>query len=197
MHRALENEEFCIYLQPKYNIHTNAIAGAEALVRWMHPEKGMISPGDFIPVFENNGFITNLDYYMWEETCKLLRSWIDEGLNPLPISVNVSRVDIYNSRLAESIVQLVDKYQLPHDLLEFDITESAYAFNPMILIKLVSDLHENGFTILMDDFGNGYSSLSILKDIEVDILKLDMLFLSNSKDTGRGREHSSVCHSNG
>ncbi len=186
MHRALENEEFCIYLQPKYNIHTNAIAGAEALVRWMHPEKGMISPGDFIPVFENNGFITNLDYYMWEETCKLLRSWIDEGLNPLPISVNVSRVDIYNSRLAESIVQLVDKYQLPHDLLEFEITESAYAFNPMILIKLVSDLHENGFTILMDDFGNGYSSLSILKDIEVDILKLDMLFLSNSKDTGRG-----------
>ena len=137
-------------------------------------------------MFENNGFITNLDYYMWEETCKLLRSWIDEGLNPLPISVNVSRVDIYNSRLAESIVQLVDKYQLPHDLLEFEITESAYAFNPMILIKLVSDLHENGFTILMDDFGNGYSSLSILKDIEVDILKLDMLFLSNSKDTGRG-----------
>lgn len=186
MHRALENEEFTIYLQPKYNIHTNAIAGAEALVRWIHPEKGMISPGDFIPVFENNGFITNLDYYMWEKTCQLLRNWIDEGLNPLPISVNVSRVDIYNSRLAESIVQLVDKYQLPHELLEFEITESAYAFNPMILIKLVNDLRENGFTILMDDFGNGYSSLSILKDIEVDILKLDMLFLSNSQDTGRG-----------
>ena len=186
MHRALENKEFRVYLQPKYNIHTNAIAGAEALVRWIHPEKGMISPGDFIPVFENNGFITNLDYYMWEETCRLLRNWIDEGLNPLPISVNVSRVDIYNSRLAESIVQLVDKYRLPHELLEFEITESAYAFNPMILIKLVNDLHENGFNILMDDFGNGYSSLSILKDIEVDILKLDMLFLATSQDTGRG-----------
>lgn len=185
MHKALENDEFIIYMQPKYNVYTNKIVGAEALVRWQHPDRGLISPGTFIPVFEKNGFIAKLDYYVWEKTCQILRNWIDEGIDPNPISVNISQVDIYNTNLAQNIIRLSDKYNIPHRLLELEITESSYGNNPEDVIKVVDELRKNGFTILMDDFGNAYSSLNLLKDIEIDVLKLDMRFLSDTKKTGR------------
>lgn len=187
MHGALEGEEFQVYLQPKYNIHSNLIVGAEALVRWMHPEKGVVSPGEFIPVFERNGFITKLDFYVWEQTCKILKNWIDLGHAPKPISVNLSRANLYLSKLVENITKLVDKYGIPHQLLEFEITEGTYAMEPAALIRVTEGLRANGFVIAMDDFGTGYSSLNILKDIEIDILKLDMQFMVDSKDSSRGQ----------
>ncbi|MEG2839374.1 MAG: EAL domain-containing protein [Lachnospiraceae bacterium] len=186
MNGALEREQFEIYLQPKYNIHTNLPCGAEALVRWIHPKKGIISPDKFIPVFERNGFITKLDYYVWEQACKCLHRWVSQGLRPYPISVNVSRVNIYNPNLAETLLELVQRYQLEPKLLNLELTESAYTDNPMAMKKMMAQLQRHGFSIMMDDFGNGYSSLSLLKDIMVDVLKIDMRFLSVSEFPGRG-----------
>ena len=184
--QALDEQQFVVYLQPKYNIHTNQPYGAEALVRWMHPAKGMISPGSFIPVFEANGFIGKLDYYMWEHVCQLLRKWIDAGLNPAPISVNVSRANLYNPDFADLISRLVEQYHLPNGLVNLEITESAYMENPEMMIHTVKELQRRGFVIMMDDFGSGYSSLNTLKDIPVDVLKIDMNFLRNGSEDGRG-----------
>ena len=130
MRHALDEEEFVLYLQPKYSLQDNRICGAEVLVRWAKPEGGMISPGEFIPVFERNGFITKLDYYVWEKTCKLLAEWIAEGKKPSPVSVNISRVSLYNPRLVEAICGLTDRYHIPRELLELELTESAYTTNP-------------------------------------------------------------------
>lgn len=185
MVQALQDEQFIVYLQPKYSLETNAPAGAEALVRWMHPKKGMISPGLFIPVFEKNGFIERLDHYVWEVICKYLKKWIDEGLKPNPISVNISRVDLYNPQIVDFIINLVDKYNVPHELFQLELTETAYMDNPQVMKQVVAGLKENGFTVMMDDFGSGYSSLSILKEIEVDVLKIDMRFFDSSGNDGR------------
>ena len=155
------------------------------LVRWIDPERGMILPGDFIPVFEQNGFIMKLDYYVWEKTCQLLRRWLDEGRNPYPISVNVSRVSLYNPRLAEVLGDLVKQYDIPPRLLQLELTESAYTTNQQSTKAIMSTLQQMGFCILMDDFGSGYSSLNVLKDIEVDVLKIDMKFLSNTENEAR------------
>lgn len=183
--KALDNEEFEVYLQPKTIIHTEECYGAEALVRWIHPEKGMISPGKFIPVFESNGFIGRLDYYMWDHTCKLLRNWIDEGLEPDPVSVNVSRANMYNPNLVFMLKSLLDKYDLPARFLQLELTESAFMDEPDMMIQKVQELQEIGFVILMDDFGSGYSSLNTLKDIPVDVLKVDMKFLGNGDGDGK------------
>lgn len=182
---ALEQGQFEIYIQPKYDLSTNLPVGGEALVRWNHPKKGMISPGIFIPVFEKNGFISRLDFYVWEKVCQLFRKWKDEGLAPHPISVNVSRVNLYNPQMVENICGLMEKYDLPPRLLELELTETAYTDNPLIMRSVVERLREKGFAVLMDDFGSGYSSLSILKDFEVDTLKIDMHFLEDSKILGR------------
>ncbi|WP_455597015.1 EAL domain-containing protein, partial [Cloacibacillus porcorum] len=131
MSSALATGQFQIYLQPKYHIASNRPVGAEALVRWFHPQKGLIPPGDFVPVFERNGFIPKLDYYVWEEVCRLLRKWADEGRELYPISVNISRVDLYNPRLAEKVIELTEKYDLPSELLNLELTESAYTDNPV------------------------------------------------------------------
>lgn len=186
MKSALENHEFVVYYQPKYGLSDNQIAGAEALVRWKHPERGMISPGGFIPVFERNGFITKLDYYVWEQTCIQLRRWLDEGKQPLPISVNLSRISLYNKEVVEVICDLVDKYQIPRRLFQVELTESAYNTNPKAVQEMMQRLREEGFYILMDDFGSGYSSLNVLKDIVVDVLKMDMKFFSGDDKEGRG-----------
>lgn len=186
MSAALATGQFQIYLQPKYHIASNRPVGAEALARWFHPQNGLISPGDFVPVFERNGFIQKLDYYVWEEVCKLLRKWADEGRELYPISVNISRVDLYNPRLAEMIIELTEKYDLPPELLNLELTESAYTDNPVAMSETMAKLQSKGFTIMMDDFGSGYSSLNILKDISVDVLKIDMRFLSKTKIPGRG-----------
>lgn len=185
MRSALAKEEFVIYLQPKYELQTNTIAGAEVLVRWIDPNRGMISPGDFIPIFERNGFIMNLDLYVWEKSCQLLRKWLDEGKRALPISVNISRVSLYNPRLAEVLCGLVDKYNIPPELFQLELTESAYTTNQSSIYSMMTDLQEKGFVIMMDDFGSGYSSLNILKDLKVDVLKIDMRFLSDTEEEAR------------
>lgn len=185
MQNALETEQFEVYLQPKFVMNTNEPFGAEALVRWKHPEKGLIFPGQFIPVFERNGFIRKLDFYMWERVCKLLRKWLDSGIQPAPISVNVSRVNMYNPNLVCMLSELLDKYSIPASLLNLEITESSYMDNPNQMKKTIAELKSIGFIIMMDDFGSGYSSLNALKEIDVDILKIDMKFLPTGESDSR------------
>ncbi len=175
---ALEEGQFQVYLQPQYNHSNNTIVGAEALVRWFHPTKGLISPGTFIPVFERNGFINKLDTYMWEQVCRLLSEWLRSGRKVVPVSVNVSRVDIADAGLLDTLDALIRKYEIPEELLRLEITESAYMDNPEQLIVMVNHLRDRGFLVEMDDFGSGYSSLNMLKNVPVDVLKLDMKFLS-------------------
>jgi diguanylate cyclase (GGDEF)-like protein len=182
---ALDGEQFVVYFQPKYNISTEMPYGAEALARWKHPERGMISPAEFIPVFERNGFIGKLDYYMWEHVCMLLRKWIDEGLSPAPVSVNVSRANMYNPQLIDMLTEIVEKYSIPPRMLNLELTESAYMDNPDLMRKTVAELQSRGFVIMMDDFGSGYSSLNTLKDIMVDVLKVDMKFLPTGQHNAR------------
>ncbi len=186
MKRALRDEEFILYLQPKYDLQNNEIVGAEVLVRWLNPTQGLVSPSSFIPVFERNGFIMKLDYYVWEKTCQLLHHWIEEGRDPQPLSVNISRVSIYNPRLVEMICGLVERYEVPPRLFQIELTESAYTSNPKAIREMMEQFQKAGFSILMDDFGSGYSSLNVLKDIAVDILKIDMKFLSDTDKQGRG-----------
>lgn len=185
--RALDQHEFTFYAQPKCNMATGRIIGLESLVRWNHPERGLIPPGDFIPLLESNGFISNLDLYIWEAVCAALRNWLDRGFRAIPISVNVSRVDIYALDIVEVFRNLTEKYQLEPRLVEIEITESAYTEDYHVIVGVVESLRRFGFTVLMDDFGSGYSSLNMLKDVNVDIIKLDMKFLDmNDKTSGKG-----------
>lgn len=186
MVNALEQKEFKIYFQPQYNYDTGELIGAEALVRWEHPKKGLISPGRFVPIFERNGFISLLDEYVWEESCRFLKKWQTAKLPKISLSVNVSRADIYNPNLCKNIQNLLKKYDLPISLLRLEITESAYMKDPKQLHHVVNELQNAGFTVEMDAFGAGYSSLNMLKDIPVDVLKLDLLFLSSVDNNIRG-----------
>lgn len=192
MEQALKEEQFVLYLQPKYKLSSHKLEGAEVLVRWLSPEKGMISPGKFIPIFEKNGLIMKLDQYVWEHSCRLIRSWLDRGLEPFPISVNISRISLYNLQIVEEIYELTVKYHVPPRLFQLELTESAYMDHPETIKNAMRRLQEHGFTILMDDFGSGYSSLNVLKDISVDILKLDMKFMSASDDGDQQRSESIV-----
>ncbi|MEG1931207.1 MAG: EAL domain-containing protein [Anaerovorax sp.] len=185
MENALQDGQFKVYLQAQYNYTTGALIGSEALVRWIHPEKGMIPPIEFIPIFERNGFILRLDEYMWEESCKCIRKWLDLKMVALPISVNISRMDIYNETLCNVIYGLIEKYHISPDYLRLEITESAYVQNPKQLIEAVESLRNHGFTVEIDDFGSGYSSLNTLKDLQVDVLKLDMKFLEDKGKSDR------------
>lgn len=180
MEKALEEKQFVLYYQPKYSLKDESIVGAEALVRWISPEEGLMMPGQFIPLFEQNGFITQLDKYVWEEACILIRKCIDAGIPIVPISVNVSRADLYNPNLPEIILGLVKKYNLEPKQLHLEVTESAYTEHPEVIIDSVSKLREAGFIIEMDDFGTGYSSLNMLSELPIDILKLDMKFVQNN-----------------
>lgn len=189
VNKALAEEQFEVYLQPKINLITDRSYGAEALVRWKHPERGMMSPGEFIPVYERNGIIGRLDQYMWRHVCMLLRKWLDEGKNPNPISVNVSRVNIYNPHLVEILKNLITEYRIPAHLLNLELTESAFTEDQDLVMKTMSKLHRIGFKIMMDDFGSGYSSLNVLKDMEVDYLKVDMKFLQQDQEfNGKGEK---------
>lgn len=188
VNRAIEEEQFEVYLQPKINLVTDRSYGAEALVRWNHPERGMISPGEFVPVYERNGIIGRLDQYMWRHVCQLLRKWLDEGKNPNPISVNVSRVNIYNPHLVKILKNLITEYQIPTELLNLELTESAFMEDQDLIMKTMSRLHKLGFKIMMDDFGSGYSSLNVLKDMEIDYLKVDMKFLQDEQFNGKGEK---------
>lgn len=186
MNQALEREEFQVYLQPKFNLNSNSICGAEALVRWYHPEKGMIYPNEFIPIFERNGFIMKLDEYVWEKVCQFLRRELDGGRNIFPISVNISRVDLYNPKLCDVIIGLIEKYEIPVEYFQLELTESAYTENKTLLNDVMKRLQSYGFVMMMDDFGSGYSSLNMLKEIPVDVLKVDLRFLSGEGDGGKG-----------
>lgn len=188
MDRALEEEQFVVYLQPQYDANTRQSYGAEALVRWKKPDGHIVSPGEFIPVFEKNGFIVNLDFYVWEKVCQFIRRRLDEGKRVEAISVNVSRVNLYNPKFMEKLIDLVDKYRIPIKYLQLEITESAFFDNIQILKDVINYLHKAGFTILMDDFGSGYSSLNVLKDINVDVLKIDMGFLPRGSSDIRGKK---------
>lgn len=185
MKQALKEEQFVVFLQPKYNAEAGLPCGAEALIRWKHPQKGMIPPGKFIPVFESNGFVEPIDHYMWEHVCMLLRKWIDSGKTPNPVSVNVSRVNLFNPHIVEEICALTSKYDIPRKLLQLEITESAYTDNEDYILSVINSFHAAGFTILMDDFGSGYSSLNVLKDMNVDVLKIDMKFFGKTQNTSR------------
>lgn len=183
---ALQEKQFVVYYQPQYNHSTGMLVGAEALVRWMHPERGMISPGIFIPIFEKNGFITRLDLYVFEEVCIFLRSCMDKGLPIVPISSNFSRHDIFQVNFVEKLEELREKYQIPSQYLRVEITESAIMGGSQHANEIVRKLHQCGYVVEMDDFGSGYSSLNVLKDIELDIIKLDMLFMKEDSDSNRG-----------
>lgn len=185
MSDALANGQFVPFYQPKYDVRTNKPVGAEALSRWIHPEKGFISPGVFIPIFEKNGFISKLDFYIWECVCKQLKEWKDKGVPLFPVSVNVSRVNLYNPNLTNIIVALTEKYGIEPKYFNIEITESVYTDKNIMIDKVTNDLREKGFTILMDDFGSGYSSLNVLKDVKVDVLKMDMMFMFKAKYEGR------------
>ena len=192
MESALKNREFVVYYQPKYSLTTNEMIGAEALVRWISPSEGFMPPGKFIPVFETNGFITELDKYVWEEVCRFLRRSIDNGIPFLPISVNVSRSDLYSTDVADIFVKLIQKYNLKPEYLHLEITESAYNENPEIILEITNKLHDLGFVLEMDDFGNGYSSLNMLSEMTLDILKLDMMFV---RKLALDRKHQAVLSS--
>ncbi len=174
---ALEEKQFTVYLQPKYSLKDRCMIGAEALVRWNHPEWGRISPGEFIPLFEKNGFIFRLDQYVWEWVCALLSEWKSKGYPLIPISVNVSRADVYQSDLSDILLGLTQKYGIDPAYLHLEITESAYAKNPDLIVGTVNKLRKQGFVIEMDDFGSGYSSLNMLSQMKLDVLKLDMNFI--------------------
>ena len=187
MESALHDRQFQIYFQPKYRIRDDQLAGAEALVRWTHPKWGMLSPAEFIPLFEKNGFITKLDQFVWEEVCRKLKAWEKRGYSDFPVSVNVSRADIYSVDIADLLISIVQKYGLTPEQLHLEITESAYTENSIQLIEVVNRLRELGFIIEMDDFGSGYSSLNMLNQMPIDVLKLDMKFIQS--ETAKPLEH--------
>ena len=186
MEAALLNGEFKLYLQPKFDPVTEKIVGAEALVRWISPEDGMIPPNRFIPVFEENGFITKLDDYMILAVAKLQSEWKLKGQKQVPVSVNISRVNFVKEDLAAHICHLVDSYGADHAGIELELTESAVFGNKERLMQILKELKLCGFSISMDDFGTGYSSLNSLKDLPIDVLKLDMDFFRGEDEQQRG-----------
>ena len=175
--KGLKYDEFTFFVQPQCDIFTDKIVGAEALVRWQHRTKGMIPPGIFIPVLEKNGFIADLDKLVWKKVCEWLRQWMDRGYQPVPISINVSRIDIFSMDVPDYLDGLLKKYELQPAHIKVEITESAYAENNDKIVDTVKRLQERGFLVMMDDFGSGYSSLNMLKSVSVDVIKIDMKFL--------------------
>lgn len=183
MDQALEKKQFQVYYQPKHDVREGKVSGAEALVRWIHPEFGFMSPGEFIPLFEKNGFISKLDLYVWEEVCRTVAVWKEKGLPVIAVSVNLSRADFNRPHLARKIREIADRYEVPHALLHLEVTESAYTDNAGQIIRVVNELREMGFKIEMDDFGSGYSSLNMLNELSIDVLKLDMRFVQTKSFT--------------
>ena len=187
MENAMETGQFEMFLQPKYDPGTEELGGAEALVRWRHPVEGLIPPGKFIPIFEANGFILKLDDFMIGQVAKYQAKWISEGRKVVPISVNVSRAHFMREDLAEHIRDIVDSYNVPHDVVELELTESAFFDDKKTLISIVARMREYGFHVSMDDFGSGYSSLNTLKEIPLDVVKLDAEFFRGEGSEERGR----------
>lgn len=187
MEHALEAGELHVYLQPKYHPQTGRLGGAEALIRWISPTEGFIGPGRFIPIFEKNGFITKIDDFMLRSIARLQAQWVKEGRNVVPISVNVSRAHFTQEDLAEHICEIVESEGAPKELIELELTESAFFEDKDVLINTVEKLKSMGFVVSMDDFGAGYSSLNSLKDLQLDVLKIDAdFFRGREKNEERG-----------
>ena len=188
--KSLKNKEFKVFYQPKYSIQgeKNTLSSAEGLIRWIHPEYGMISPGVFIPLFEANGLIQKLDNYVFNEAARQIHEWHQKYGVYIPVSVNISRVDVFNPLLREEILQAVDKYQIPHNVYYLEITESAFGVSDTDVIDLAKKLREDGFKIEIDDFGSGYSSLNMLSTLPFDVLKIDMGFIRKMNDNPKNKE---------
>lgn len=184
MKAAIAQRQFQMYLQPKYSISHNAIVGAEALVRWLHPVKGIIYPDEFIPVLEENGFIRNVDYYIWEEACRFIKRCEQEGMEGCPVSVNVSRHHFVEDEFIEVLDGLIDKIGIDKHSLELEITETV---NNQQVSEMSNRLKDEGFLLLMDDFGSGYSSLSILLETPFDVIKIDKKFMENMLVSEKGK----------
>ena len=178
---AIREKQFKVYFQPKYNItgNTPVLSSAEALIRWLHPELGFIRPDLFVPLFEENGLVQQLDRYVWQETAEQMKRWHDTFGISVPISVNVSRVDINDPDMSDFIISLVERNGIPKRDYLLEITESAYTDNSNQIIAVVNNLREKGFRVEMDDFGSGYSSLNMLTTLPIDALKLDRAFINN------------------
>lgn len=181
MNDALKDKDFKVYLQPKVDIFTRKIVGAEALVRWKDADMGLIAPDAFIPLFERNGFIRKLDLYMFEQVCVCLRRWLDTGVQPVPISVNLSRVHLANKNFLVSFIEVQKKYNIPPELLEFELTETVFQDYPDALSEAICEIHLAGYTCSLDDFGSGYSTLNSLETLDIDVLKLDYKFLRSAR----------------
>lgn len=187
MEQALEKKEFKVFYQPKYDLKTQMLIGAEALVRWENPKRGMVSPIEFIPIFERNGFIVQLDFYVYEEVMRVMRSWIDTGKNVVPVAINVSRVHISSVHFVEQLMTLIEQYQIPTNMIEVELTESVLGDEDSNILNLLNQLKAAGFKISIDDFGTGYSSLNLLKEMPVDILKIDKSFLNETENSEKSR----------
>ncbi len=185
MRQALTSGQFLVYYQPQYNHTTQRLVGAEALVRWLHPEKGLIPPGQFIPVFEKNGFISRLDAYIFDRVCAFQKTRLDQGIDIVPISVNLTRYDLFNRGFLERLEATRHRYDVPAKYVRIEITESSALGGSHFINEALAKLHSYGYTVEMDDFGSGYSSLNILKDINFDVIKLDMSFVKEETDGGR------------
>ena len=182
MEEAITKHQFQVWYQPKHDIQNGKLVGAEALVRWIHPKYGFMSPAYFVPIFEENGFVSHMDYYVWEESCAAIQRWKKAGLKPVPISINISRKDFLYFRGDDFLTPLVKKYDLDPKDLHIEITESAYIDNPEMVIRNVNTLHKNGFVVELDDFGTGYSSLSMFGHMDIDVVKLDMSFIRQKQN---------------
>ena len=187
LRRAVEEHQFIVYFQPKYNIQCDPprLASAEALIRWRHPELGMISPGTFVPLFERNGLIHVADNYVWEQTVRQIAAWKEKLGMTLPVSVNLSRTDIFDPMLEKNLLHLVESNGLTPKDLKLEVTESAYTDNAEQLVSVIESLRGYGFEIEMDDFGSGYSSLNMLSSLPIDVLKMDMRFIQNVREDVR------------
>lgn len=187
MPTALADHEFQCYLQPKYGLKSRHIEGAEALIRWNSKTFGFVYPSDFIPLSEKNGFVVELDFFILEEVCKAMRRWIDDGKTPVVISVNQSRLHLNFEDYIWRLREIVDKYEIPYEYIELELTESVFTENAELLLKTMRKLHEIGFKLSIDDFGSGYSSLNMLKDIPADVIKIDREFFNGTVNSQKGR----------
>jgi EAL domain-containing protein (putative c-di-GMP-specific phosphodiesterase class I) len=187
MEHALDKHQFLLYLQPKYLLVDDSLCGAEALVRWHHPDRGLLLPDQFLPTFERTGFIRKIDLYMFEQVCATIRRWLDVGETVFPVSVNLSRSHLDDFNLVPVLTSLVKYYGIPCSLLELEITENSFRDDEQGMLRMLTELKTEGFAVAMDDFGTGYSTLNILKDIPLDTLKLDKGFLDECVESERGR----------
>ncbi len=183
--RAFQNGEFVAYYQPKYDVMENIVVGGEALVRWIEPDGTIVPPERFIYLFEQNGLISRLDFFMMEEVCRALKKLLDQGEVYVPISLNFSRAHLFDPNFPNKLLEITKKYGVPACLLEIELTESSFLIDFKMMKEVINQLHDQGFKVSVDDFGSGYSSLGILKDIPADILKIDMRFMEDFEKGGR------------